>query len=55
VDVIGRYAAAGLHHLVGIPWLERVELARLSPADRLTATVDNLARFAAEVLPAVDR
>ena len=55
VDVIGRYASAGLHHLVGIPWLERIELERLSPADRLTATLGNLARFAAEVLPAVDR
>ncbi len=55
IDTIGRYAEAGLHHLVGIPWVEPVHLARLSTADRLTATLDNMVRFADEVLPAVKR
>lgn len=50
VDMIGRYAEAGLHHLVGIPWLERIDLAGLSTADLLAARLDNMARFAADVL-----
>jgi probable F420-dependent oxidoreductase len=53
IDAVGRYGDAGLHHLVGIPWVEHVELGRLAPPDRLTSTLDNMARFAAEVLPAV--
>jgi probable F420-dependent oxidoreductase len=53
IDTVGRYAEAGLHHLVGIPWVGPVEGARRSASDRLTATLDNMARFADEVLPAV--
>jgi hypothetical protein len=41
--------------MVGIPWVEPVNAGRLSARDRLTATVDNMARFADEVLPAVKR
>jgi probable F420-dependent oxidoreductase len=55
IDTVGRYAEAGLHHLVGIPWVEPVNAAGLSAPDRLTATLDNMARFADEVLPAVKR
>lgn len=53
IDTVGRYAEAGLHHLVGIPWIEPVHAGHLSAPDRLTATLDNMARFADEVLPAV--
>lgn len=53
IDTVGRYAEAGLHHLVGIPWVEPVDFGRLSAPDRLKVTVDNMARFAEDVLPAV--
>jgi probable F420-dependent oxidoreductase len=53
IDTVGRYAEAGLHHLVGIPWVEPVSFGRLSAPDRLTATLDNMVRFADEVLPVV--
>jgi probable F420-dependent oxidoreductase len=55
IDAVGRYAEAGLHHLVGIPWVGSIDGARWSASDRLTATLDNMARFADEVLPAVPR
>ena len=55
IDTVGRYAEAGLHHMVGIPWVEPAHAGRLSAPDRLTATLDNMARFADEVLPAVKR
>ena len=51
VDTIGAYAEAGLHHLVGVP-----SLAERHPAtdrERLAATIEDLQRFAADVLPAV--
>jgi probable F420-dependent oxidoreductase len=53
IDTLGEYGRAGLHHLVGVPWVEPVDLASLSDADRLRATLDNLEAFAAEVLPAI--
>ena len=53
IDTLNEYERAGLHHLVGIPWLRAVELSALSPADRLHATLDNMRLFASEVLPAM--
>jgi probable F420-dependent oxidoreductase len=53
IDALGEYEQAGLHHLVGIPWVTPVALGDLSTHDRLTVTLENLEQFAAEVLPAV--
>jgi probable F420-dependent oxidoreductase len=53
IDTIGEYAGAGLHHLIGIPWVERRDLSALSTNGLLGATLDNLRQFAAEVLPQV--
>lgn len=53
VDLLGEYAAAGLHHLVGTPWLAGPPRPGASTHDRLAATLDNLERVAAEVLPAL--
>jgi probable F420-dependent oxidoreductase len=53
IDAIGEYARAGMHHLVGVPWLHRSNPADLDPHDLLTATLENLELFATEVLPAV--
>ena len=50
-DTIGAYAEAGLHHLVGVP-----SLTDRRPADdheRLQASIEDLQRFAEEVLPHV--
>lgn len=51
IDTVGAYAEVGLHHLVGVPLLTDRQ-----PADdheRLRATIEDLQRFAEEVLPAV--
>jgi alkanesulfonate monooxygenase SsuD/methylene tetrahydromethanopterin reductase-like flavin-dependent oxidoreductase (luciferase family) len=51
IDAIGAYAEAGLHHLVGVP-----SLTDRQPSDdheRLEATIEDMQRFAQEVLPAV--
>lgn len=53
IDALGEYERAGLHHLVGIPWVTPVALGELSTHDRLRVTLDNLEQFAADVLPAV--
>jgi hypothetical protein len=51
VDTIGAYAEAGLHHLVGVPSLTVRH--PTTAAERLEATIEDLQRGAAEVLPAV--
>jgi probable F420-dependent oxidoreductase len=51
IDLIGRYAEAGLHHLVGPPPLQPVRATPEDPHDRLRATLDELRRFATDVLP----
>ena len=53
IDALGDYARAGLHHLVGVPWVTPVSLAALSTHDRLRVTLVNLEQFAADVLPAL--
>jgi alkanesulfonate monooxygenase SsuD/methylene tetrahydromethanopterin reductase-like flavin-dependent oxidoreductase (luciferase family) len=53
LDAIGKYERAGMHHLVGIPWLLDRTFADLSDAGRLDATLENMRVFAAEVLPKV--
>jgi len=53
IDLIGRYAEAGLHHLVGPPPLHPVRAAPGDPHGQLRATLDELRRFAADVLPYV--
>src|SRR6185312_449424 len=53
IDTIGAYAEAGLHHLVGVPSLVERDEAALSDHDRLAATLEDLARFAEDVRPAL--
>jgi probable F420-dependent oxidoreductase len=53
IDLIGRYAEAGLHHLVAPPPLDPVPAAPAGPHGQLQATLDELRRFAADVLPHV--
>jgi alkanesulfonate monooxygenase SsuD/methylene tetrahydromethanopterin reductase-like flavin-dependent oxidoreductase (luciferase family) len=53
IDLLGQYAEAGLHHLVGTPWLRPGDVAGLSTHDLLQATIENLELFATEVLPEV--
>jgi probable F420-dependent oxidoreductase len=53
LDAIGEYQRAGMHHLVGIPWLLDRSPADLSDAGRLDATLENMRVFAAEVLRAL--
>jgi probable F420-dependent oxidoreductase len=53
LDAIGAYERAGMHHLVGIPWLLDREFSAPSDAGRLEATLENMSVFAAEVLPKV--
>jgi probable F420-dependent oxidoreductase len=53
IDLIGRYAEAGLHHLVAPPPLHPVPPAPGDPRGQLRATLDELRRFAADVLPHV--
>lgn len=51
VDLLGEYAEAGLHHPVGIPWVDGPPALTMPAFDLLAATIDNMARFADEVLP----
>jgi probable F420-dependent oxidoreductase len=53
LDLLGAYRDAGLHHLVGTPWLHARTPAELHPRDRLAATLENLELVATEILPAV--
>jgi hypothetical protein len=52
IDALGEYRQAGLDHMIGIPPMRSSALSHLAPADLLRATLDNMAAFAAEVLPA---
>jgi probable F420-dependent oxidoreductase len=52
VDLVGAYREAGLHHLVGVP-STRPGPPAADPYDRLTEALEDLERFAAEVIPAV--
>ena len=51
IDTISGYAEAGLHHLVGVPSLTNRRPA--TDRERFDATIEDLQRFAQEVLPAV--
>lgn len=53
VDALGRYRDAGLEHMIGIPPMHAAGSVALSTHDLLRATLDNMAEFAAEVLPVV--
>lgn len=54
VTTLGNYERAGMHHLVGIPWLRGADsLARLTTADRLKALTENLEFFASDIRPAL--
>ncbi|MFN0146561.1 MAG: TIGR03619 family F420-dependent LLM class oxidoreductase [Dehalococcoidia bacterium] len=54
VDVLGEYARAGMHHLVGIPWLlDGGRFMEMAPHDRLKAQLENMELFADGVRPAV--
>jgi probable F420-dependent oxidoreductase len=54
VDTLGEYGRAGMHHVVGIPWmLGRERLGGDSDHGRLQATLENMAVFASDVLPKV--
>ena len=51
--MLGEFADAGLHHLVGTPWVDGPPPSGISAGDLLAATVENLERFATDVAPAV--
>jgi probable F420-dependent oxidoreductase len=54
IDTLGEYERAGMHHLVGIPWLLSADrLMDMSPHDRLRAQLENLELFAGDILPAL--
>jgi probable F420-dependent oxidoreductase len=53
IDLLGEYENAGLHHVVGFPVLEPVPARPSDPHDRLRARIEELQRFAAEVVSAV--
>jgi probable F420-dependent oxidoreductase len=53
IDVLGEFSEAGLHHLVGTPWIDGPPPSDISTHDLLAATVDNLQRFAEEIAPAL--
>lgn len=53
IDMLGEFAAAGLDHLVGIPWVDGPPSGDLSTDDLLKATIENLQQFAEDVRPAV--
>jgi probable F420-dependent oxidoreductase len=53
IELLGEYEQAGLHHLVGAPTLEPAPTRPSDPRDRLKGVLEELQRFAAEVLPAV--
>ncbi len=52
IDVLGEYERAGMHHLVGIPWLRRPSSGREPTGhDRLELQLENLRCFAEQVRP----
>jgi probable F420-dependent oxidoreductase len=51
IDTLGAYDRAGMHHLVGIPWLGTGSLMDRTPHDRLAALRENLEYFASDILP----
>lgn len=51
LDAIGEYRRAGMHHLVGIPWLLERKAEGLAGDAMLDATLENMRLFASEVLP----
>ena len=51
IDLIGRYAQAGLHHLVGVPVLHPAPAPPTDPHGVLQATLEELQRFASDVMP----
>ncbi len=54
VDTLGAYARAGMHHLVGLPWLLSGEqLASMSHEERLQSQLENMEMFASDILPQV--
>jgi probable F420-dependent oxidoreductase len=53
IDMLGEFADAGLHHLVGTPWVDGPPPSGISAGDLLAATIENLERFATDVAPAV--
>jgi probable F420-dependent oxidoreductase len=53
VDALGEFAEAGLHHLVGTPWIDGPPPGGISTHDYLAATIDNLQQFAEEIIPAM--
>jgi probable F420-dependent oxidoreductase len=54
VDTLGAYERAGMHHLVGIPWLLNAErIATFSNRERLDSQLENMAYFANEIRPQV--
>jgi probable F420-dependent oxidoreductase len=53
IDMLGDFADAGLHHLVGTPWVDGPPPRGISAGELLTATIENLELFAADVAPAV--
>lgn len=53
IQTLGEYDRAGMHHLVGIPWLGSGALMDRTPQDRLPALIENLNYFASDVLPAL--
>jgi hypothetical protein len=54
VDTLGAYGRAGLHHLVGIPWMQSgAQLATMDAHARLEAQLENLRWFASDVRPRV--
>jgi probable F420-dependent oxidoreductase len=53
VDTLGEYADAGLQHLVGVPWVDGPPARGISPHDHLSVAMENLSRFAEQVMPAL--
>lgn len=53
VDLVGEYRDAGLHHLVGVPTTRAGRSAASTDAERLAEAIEDLERFAADVMPAV--
>jgi probable F420-dependent oxidoreductase len=54
VDTLGEYARAGMHHLVGIPWLLSADgLMDMSPHERLKVQLENMELFSSDIRPAL--